>query len=391
MAVLVECFCHRKQSAKNKRCKCGADLDRLKKSKKARYWIAFRLPGGKQRKEFVGYSIAEARDADGKRKVQKRENRIFDMLPQATMTFAELSGWYLELKSVQRLASYKRVVWCIDTFNQTFENQMVSDVKPMQLEKFQDKCEDVGLAPATIDLILTIVGTAVRKGWDNDLADGRAVKTFRRVKAKLKKGSNARGRTLSISEYLALVEAAPEHLKALLITAFNTAMRQGELLKLKWSHIDSDNGFIRLPAEITKERKPKNIPINYHVKRVLERQRFITRNCDHDYVFTYQGKPIKMCITVAFKSTCKKAGIHYGQKVENGVRFHDIRTTVKTNMLDAGLSKEVRDTFLGHSLQGMDVYYIKLDDKHLKEAMNKYTSWLDAQITSVAHLVAQVA
>jgi len=90
---------------------CGLDLDKAKRSKKVKYWIQYRLPGGKQRKEYVGKSIEEARDADGKRRVQKRENRIFEMLPEANMTFNELAEWYLNLKSVKILASYKRSVW----------------------------------------------------------------------------------------------------------------------------------------------------------------------------------------------------------------------------------------------------------------------------------------
>ena len=80
MSVLAECpICKNKQSVKNKFCKCGEDLDRAKRSKRVRYWIDFKIPGGKQRREPVGYSITEARDTDGKRKVQKQENRIFDM------------------------------------------------------------------------------------------------------------------------------------------------------------------------------------------------------------------------------------------------------------------------------------------------------------------------
>jgi integrase len=165
-------------------------------------------------------------------------------------------------------------------------------------------------------------------------------------------------------------------------------MRQGEILKLKWSHIDRENGFIRLTAEITKERKAKSIPINTHVRKVLEG---LPRAMHHDHVFTYQGNPIKVGVTFAFKSTCKKAGILYGMKVENGVRFHDIRTTVKTNMLRAGLSKTVRDTILGHSLQGMDVYYIKLSDNDLRGDMDKYTTWLDTQISNVTQSVTQEA
>ncbi len=309
------------------------------------------MSGGKQRKEFVSCSIEEARNADGKRRVQKRENRIFEMLPEANMTFDELGEWYLNINRVKKLASYKRVVWSIDKFNKVFGPQLVSGIKPVRLEEFQDKCEEEGLAPATIDLILITVGTMVRKAWDNDIVDGRTVKAFRKVEKKLKTGSNARERTLTISEYLRLKEVGSTHPKTLLATAFNTGMRQGEMLKLKWSHIDWENGFIRLPAEITKERKAKSIPINHHVRKVLKG---LPRAIHHDYVFTYHGNPIKLKVRNAFKGACKKAGIIYGQKVESGVRFHDIRTTFKTNMLRAGIDKVLRDNIVGHSLQGMD-------------------------------------
>ena len=71
---------------------------KAKRRKEAvRYWIDFGV-NGKARRECVGYSIEEARDADGKRRVQKRENRIFDMVPEAKMTFQKLSEWYLGLR-----------------------------------------------------------------------------------------------------------------------------------------------------------------------------------------------------------------------------------------------------------------------------------------------------
>ena len=88
MSVLAECaFCYRKQSVKNKRCmKCGEDLDKQKRSRKVRFWIDYRLPAGKQRRESVGYSIKDAQDADGKRRSQKREGRIFDIKPNTLTT-----------------------------------------------------------------------------------------------------------------------------------------------------------------------------------------------------------------------------------------------------------------------------------------------------------------
>jgi len=38
---------------------------------------------------------------------------------------------------------------------------------------------------------------------------------------------------------------------------------------LKWSYIDRKAIFIRLPAEFTKEKAPKDIPINKNVESVL--------------------------------------------------------------------------------------------------------------------------
>ena len=54
MGILAECpDCHTKQKTSNKVCKCGGSLNQAKKSKKVKYWISYRLPNGKQRRESV--------------------------------------------------------------------------------------------------------------------------------------------------------------------------------------------------------------------------------------------------------------------------------------------------------------------------------------------------
>lgn len=113
MGILAECpGCRRKQSTKNKKCKCGENLVALKKSKKVRFWIDYRLPSGNKRREAVGafagldaYSITDARTALSKRTVQKREKRILEMLPGTDLTFQELTDWYLKDPNVQNLRS----------------------------------------------------------------------------------------------------------------------------------------------------------------------------------------------------------------------------------------------------------------------------------------------
>jgi hypothetical protein len=87
MAILAECLCPPRQSLINKVCSCGQDLVKLKRSGKVNFWIAYRLPGSKQEFEKMkgknADSLEYARDAESKRKVQKRENRIFDIKPES--------------------------------------------------------------------------------------------------------------------------------------------------------------------------------------------------------------------------------------------------------------------------------------------------------------------
>jgi integrase len=56
----------------------------------------------------------------------------------------------------------------------------------------------------------------------------------------------------------------------------------------------------------------------------------------------------------SFAAAGERAGIPNGQDHPKGIVFHDIRRTVKTNMLNAGIDKVYRDVISGHSLPGMD-------------------------------------
>jgi hypothetical protein len=57
----------------------------------------------------------------------------------------------------------------------------------------------------------------------------------------------------------------------------------------------------------------------------------------------------------------------------------------------AGVSESCRKAILGHSLEGMDKHYLRLNDEDLEQAMEKYTTWIDDQITNVDQIVDQVS
>ena len=64
------------------------------------------MPDGRQRRESVGafddlstYSLDDAKVAEAKRMVQKKEKRILVMLPENEVALNELRDWYVELLS----------------------------------------------------------------------------------------------------------------------------------------------------------------------------------------------------------------------------------------------------------------------------------------------------
>ena len=181
---------------------------------------------------MVGNFIEEARDADGKRRVQKRENRIFDIKPESKMTFQELADWYLNLEKLKGLASYEIVKIYLKKFNSQFGNTVVSDLKPVDLENLQARRKAEGRADATVDQEIGAARTMINKALDNDLVVGDTLRTFKKVKKMLKRNSNARKRVLSPEEFIRLFSHLPRHTQEILITAFYMGMRKGESLSL---------------------------------------------------------------------------------------------------------------------------------------------------------------
>jgi len=380
MGILAECpICKQKQSLRNKKCKCGQNLDRAKKSKNVKYWITYRLPGGKQRRESVdamenlnGCSLTDAKDALSKRKVQKRENRIMDMLPASKLTFNELANWYLKLDRVKALKSYDTVCVYIKKFNHVFGNTVVADIKPADLENLQAKRLREGLKEKTIDNEFHYVKTMVAKAWDNGKLSGDSLRAFRRVKKLLKGHANTRDRIMDIMEFNRLLDKCPRHLKDILTVAYWSGMRKGEITSLTWEKIELKNRMIRLQPEDTKEGKAKSVPMS---KAVYEILKGIPRGLHDPHVFLYYGRPITRNFSQGLKSACKKAGVVWGRDVKGRFIFHDLRHTFITDTRRAGVDRTVRMAITGHAITDMDQRYDVVEDSDKLAAIRRLENY----------------
>jgi len=390
MAILAECpMCHRRQSIRSKRCMskngkgCGADLEKAKRSGKVKYWIAYRLPGGKQRFEKLtgerSTSIEYAKDAEAKRKVQRRENRIFDIKPESKMTFQELTDWYLALEKVKALASYSTIQVYLGKFNSEFGNVIVSQIKAADLENHQTKRKAEGLADATVDHEIGAAKGVIYKAFKNDIVSGDTLRAFQNVEDLLKGNSNARERVLSPEEFSRLAANAVPHLGAILWAGYDTGMREGEVLGLTWAKVSLKDRIIRLKAEDTKDHEPREIPICDELFEIING---LPRGIKDDYpVFGYKGKPIKD-IRSALIDACNKAGIIYGRFKEGGFIYHDLRRTFSTDARKAGVPESVIKEITGHSRGEVFDRYNQVNMDDMRQTVEKTVRYRRARLLS---------
>ena len=373
MSILAECpVCHLKQNASNRLCTCGEDLVKAKRSNRVRFWISYRLPGGKQKRESVGFSIKEAQDAEGKRRSQKRENRIFDIKPDAKMTFNELTKWYLNLESVKAQARYYILKINLNSFNEFFGNKIVNTLKPTDLEDYQAKRKAQGQADSYIDQQIAMARAMINKAFNNDIVSGDTIKVFKRVKKLLKGDSNARDRVLSSDEFNRLMEALPSHTRAIVATGYYAGMRKGEVIKLTWNKVNLKNRVIKLDAADTKDREKRTIPICDALYEILVS---IPRAIHDDHVFLFKGKPIKDFRT-ALRRACRDAGIPYGRGTKDGFVFHDTRHCFNTNMRKSGVPESVIMKITGHSTREMFLRYDTVDSSDTRKAVDQMEGFL---------------
>ena len=370
MAILAECpICRKMQTIKNRKCKCGEDLVKAKKSNRINYYVDYRLHNGRQRRELVGKSIEDARAVDGEKKaLKKKKPSALKISADERMTFNELAEWYLEQPDRKAKKYYPTMKINLDTFNHEFGDTIIGHLRPMDLKNYQTKRKAEKKSDSYIDQEIGAARTMIRMAFDNDIISLEPVMVFSKVKKLLKKNANARDKVLTIDEFNLLMSKLPKHTKTILATAFYTGMRKGEVLSLTWDKVDLKKKVISLEAKDTKTDEPRKIPICNTLHKILTK---IPRYIHDNHVFLYAHKPIRD-IRAGLIRACNDANIKYGRKGSDGFVYHDLRHCFTTYMRKAGVAKSVIMDITGHKTDEMFYRYNKNDNNDALEAVDKF-------------------
>jgi integrase len=172
---------------------------------------------------------------------------------------------------------------------------------------------------------------------------------------------------VTVTEEDNLLAAAAPHLRSIIIAALDSGMRRGEILAQRWEHIDFTRRMLYVTHSKTAGGEAREIPLTERLFADLE-----ARRKSEGIVFTYENTAIRL-IKTGWKAAIRRAGLRY-------FRFHDLRHTFNTRLLEAGVMQEVRKALMGHS-SGEDVnsIYTHVELPVKREAIQKLECWVAAE------------
>jgi len=209
--------------------------------------------------------------------------------------------------------------------------RFVAGIRGMDIARFRDERLQK-VTPSTVKRDLVLLGHAfevARKEWGiyvhNPVRDIKLPSENRPRDRRLQAGEEARLLT-------ACEQARNPWLLPVVQLALETAMRQGELIRLRWEHIDLNRRTAHLPD--TKNGESRTVPLSTTAIRVL---RILPRSL--------HGQAFPGVTTEAIKRAYIRAVRRAG--IEN-LRFHDLRHEATTRLFEKGLNIMEVASITGH-------------------------------------------
>ncbi len=174
----------------------------------------------------------------------------------------------------------------------------------------------------------------------------------------LKTADNTLVRYLTPEQERDLLAALPDRYHPLVLTAMNTGMRRGELLRLTWSDIDWFAGMMKIRE--TKIEEPRHAPMNSLVQRTLLELKETTKPKPSDHVFPFYPRYLSR----AFKRTVVKAKLA-------PFRFHDLRHCFASRLAQLGANDRTLMEAGGWKSPAMLKRYVHLSPSSVWQAVEQ--------------------
>ncbi len=300
------------------------------------WWMRFSYQG-RQIKKSTGVKDKKlAEKIHAKVTTQITEGKWFDKPIGSEKTFREMMEKY-EKEDFSELASSsgRGCRGYMDGLVAFFGDYTLTEISPRLINEFM-QMRKAKVKPATITRQMTIMkrayNIAIRK-WE--WVDNNPV-----ARVQMPRANNARDRWLTLEEEARLLEACAPWVRLIVEVALNTGMRMGEILALTHKAVDLSRRTVTVFKSKNGERR--TIPLNDTVWELF-RAKAKVRSLKTEYIFyTANHAPYYHAnVRRGFEVALKKAGIE-------GFRFHDLRHTFATRLVQSGVDLYKVGKLLGH-------------------------------------------
>jgi len=345
----------------------GSVYLRQSKSGEGRWYIYYRVNGQRIREAVKnamtradGLKVLVSKVGDAFRRrygfpLEKKEDALFE----------DFGKEFLKL--------YARVHWrpktvrghenSLQHLNRFFKGKRLPDVMPESTARYiAERSKKV--SPATVNRELSCLKCVLNRAVEWGRLETNPIIRVRKFKE-----PEPKDRILAGEELGRLLQACASHLKPIVLTALCTAMRRSEILSLKWRQVDLGRKTVHV--ERTKSGKPRAIPINSVL--LDEFSRLKQANGKSEYVFLDPAKrrPMKD-IKTAFRSACARAKKNPDDEKDPGIvglRFHDLRHTAASRMVEAGVDLVTVSKILGHASIQTTMRYAHPTPENMRRAV----------------------
>ena len=317
------------------------------------YWMGFRFGGRRFQESTHTKSKTLARDIERKRRHDLAAGLHQIKKPITPTTFTVAAKDYLGWKKPSiGERSYEIEEYAVGHLTPVFGGLLVTDITADDISDYQKARLAQGASAKTINLEVATLRQVLKRNrlWANLQPDVRMLPVRTDV-----------GRVLTAKEESDILDAcARSRSRALypfVVLAINTGMRYSEIRLLTWDQIDLIGATLTVGASKTDAGSGRKIPLNARALKALQAWAtiFPDRKPNH-YVFPTEGIGLATNdeVVVAHHTDATEpigSVQHAWQRAKKGagvtIRFHDLRHSACTHLLEAGVPLMVVGQLLG--------------------------------------------
>lgn len=241
---------------------------------------------------------------------------------------------------------------------------LLDDISPSDIEAFKSWLLEKDLSKSTVNRYTQALSKMFNVAISNKKTKNNPVREVKQLKTE-----NHAIRFLTKIEERKFFRALPKFyfkniqkcskIKLLVFFALKTGARKEEIFGIKWENIDFKKNEIELLY--TKSNKKRVIPLAKSLKKILLK---LKKYNESEYVFINPATGKRYVdVKKIFKSAVEKAEIKH-------LRFHDLRHTFATRLIEKGVDIVVVKELLGHASITTTMIYVHSDAERKQNAID---------------------